>query len=453
MSYTQLNPQYNPLFANVLNYDNWAEGVADLARGYAVPLQIIDALNPGGSQPMDGPQGVFNIAYYPRQEVQAYVASVTQDGANLIVTWSDPTYDGFRPKFMVQDSNHNQAYVVSSSAGGAILSPGPGETTLDATTQFQIGYSVSDLGSGSANHYSTGVLNLYKEPQFRYNYSAVTRESYTVSRREKFQSRAYMQTVMSWTVGEVQMIQRFMKNKVKNFLYSRPGQFNTAEGLVNRFEGLRWATINQGGRFISSPTLPTLADIKADIAFLAQSDPNMYQDYLWIIGRQAWDRINTLFSGDITYTVSKATVNGNQLNFDIPQVTINGVTLKLMIIGLFDDKYLFPKMSTITGAGLKESNTYAMVNLAPIPSAVGGGMVPSVRKFHFASSTLTNGAPTIYTYIPGMVSPGNGNTTGGNTMGKYSLGTSTIDGGQFEVLEDGGLDIQGDVMVWRELST
>lgn len=449
---TQNNPQFNPLFSSIVNYSNWATGIADLARGYALPLQLIDALNPNGSEAMEGPNGVFQIGYYPRQEVQAFVATVTQAGANLILTWTDPTYDGFRPKLEVQDSNHNHGIVVSTAPGTITIQPSTFPTALVDTLHFLAGSSVSDLGSASGNLNSTGLINAYKEPAFRYNYAAVSRESHTVARREKFQSLQHNEAVMSWTISEIQMMQRFMKNKVKNWLWSSPGQVNTSEGVVNRFEGTRAAVINQGGRFISSPTLPSVQDVKDDLDFMASNDPSMYQDFVWVLGRKAWSRINDLFGpGNITYTVSKAVVNGNQLNFDIPQVTINGVTVKLLVLGLFDDKVTFPKMSTIAGAGLKESNTYAMLNLAPIPSAVGGGLVPAVRKFHYASSALTGGAETLYTYIPGMIAPGSSNLTG-NKMGMYQMGTSSIDGGQFEVLEDGGLDIHGDACVWRELS-
>jgi len=449
---TQNNPQFNPLFVNIVNYSNWATGIADLARGYALPLQIIDALNPSGSEAMEGPNGIFQIGYYPRQEVQAFVASVAQSGPNLILTWTDPAYDGFRDKLEVQDSNHNHGIVVSTAPGTMTIQPSTSPATLVSTLHFLAGSSVSDLGSASGNLNSTGLKNAYKEPAFRTNYAAVCRESHTVARREKFNSLQHNETVMSWTISEVQMMQRFMKNKVKNWLWSAPGVVTTSEGATNRFEGTRAAIINQGGRFVSSPTLVSVQDIYDDIDFMASNDPSMYQDFVWVIGRKAWGRINTLLGGtNIQYTVSKAVINGNELNFDIPQVTINGVTLKLLVLGLFDDKVTFPKISTIAGAGLKESNTYAMLNLAPIPSAVGGGLVPAVRKFHYASSSLTGGAETLYTYIPGMVAPGSSNATG-NKMGQYQMGTSSIDGGQFECLEDGGLDITGDASVWRELS-
>lgn len=453
MGQTILNPQFNPAFATIVNNRNWAAGVADLARGYARPLQLIDALNPSGSFSVESDDGSMRVGFYPRQEVVATIATVTQNGANLDITWTDPNYEGFRPKVMVQDSDHWQGIVVSVSAGAMTIAPATYPTALDATLHFVAGRSVNTLQSGSANFNSTGLINLYKQPDYRLNYCAVARESHTVARREKFQSFIFDNVLMSYTMGEVQMIQRFMKNKVKDMLYSAPGTFNSVEGVTNRYEGLRLAVLNQGGRFISQPALPTTTDVIVDLDFMASNDPAMSQDFLWIMGRRMWSHINTIFGGtNIQFTVSKAVVNGNQLNFDIPQVTINGITVKVMILGMFDDKVTFPTISQVAGAGLKESNTYAMINLAPIPDAVTGGLVPSVRKFHFAASNITGGAETLYVYVPGMTPPGTSNSNGGTSMGKYNLGTSTIDGGSFQVLEDGGVDFTADACVWRELS-
>lgn len=454
MGQTILNPQFNPVFSTIVNNRNWAAGVADLARGYARPLQLIDALNPQGSFSIEDPEGKLRVGFYPRQEVVGTVDTVTQNGVNLDITWTNPNYEGFRPKVIVQDSNHWQGIVVSVSPGAMTIAPSTNPAgALDATLHFVAGRSVNTLSSGSGNFNSTGLINLYKEPDFRYNYSAVSRESHTVARREKFQSFEFDKVVMSYTMSEIQMIQRFMKNKVKNMLYSAPGTFNSSEGATNQYEGLRLAVFNQGGRFISVPALPSTADVISDLDFMASQDPAMEQNFLWIMGRRMWAHINTIFGGtNIQYTVSKAVINGNQLNFDIPQVTINGITVKVMVLGLFDDKVTFPTISSVPGAGLKESNTYAMLNLAPISDAVTGGLVPSVRKFHFAASNITGGAETLYVYVPGMVPPGNSNANGGTSMGKYNLGTSTIDGGSFQILEDGGIDFTADGCVWRELS-
>lgn len=454
MSYTQNNPQYSPLIATLVNNRNWASGVQDLSRGWAVNwLTLVDALNPEGSFSIEGPEGTLQVAYQPRQEVVAVVDTVTQSGANLIITFTDPNYNAFRLKTMVRDSSGNWGYVIASAPGTITIQPATNPTTLVAASHFTAGRSVLEMGSGSGNQYSTGLSNLYKQTLTRTNYSAVIRESQTVSRREKFISYKFDETYYSYQQAEIEMLNRFMKKKVLNMLYSEPGQFNSSiEGQVNRYEGLRAAVRNQGGKFVSAPALFTTADFEADLDFMAINDPAQYQNYVLLIGRRAWARLNNLYGGtNIQYTVSKAVVNGNELNFDIPQVTINGVTMKVMIMGIFDDVYSFPTISAVAGAGYKESNTYCMINLNSVPN-IFGGMIPSVRKFYFASSDVTGGLETLYRYVPGMVGPGSSNNTNGGSMGNYQLATSSVDGGQYEILEDCGVDFTADACVWRELS-
>jgi len=452
---TQNNPQYSPLISTIVNDRNWASGVQDLARGWASDwLTFVDALNPEGSSSIEGPDGTLKVAYKPRQEAVGVVQAVAQAGANLVITFTDPTLSVFRTKFMVRDSSGFTGYVISNAPGTITIQPATNPLVLDSTLHFIAGRSVLEMGSGSGNFYSTGVTNLYEQVLTRTNYSAVIRESQTVSRREKFISYKFNETYYSYQQAEVEMLKRFMKKKVLNMLYSEPGQFNSViEGEVNRYEGLRAAVRNQGGRFISAPALFTTTDFESDLDFMATHDPAQYQNYVLLIGRKAWSRLNTLYGGtNIQYTVSKAVVNGNELNFDIPQVTINGVTMKCMIMSIFDDIYSFPTISTVAGAGYKESNTYCMLNLNPVPNVNGGGLIPSVRKFYFASSNATGGLETLYRYNPGMVGPGASNGTGGGMMGQYQFAGSSIDGGAYEILEDCGVDFTGDACVWRELS-
>ena len=150
MSYTQQNPQYSPLIATIVNNRNWASGVQELARGWESDwLSFVDALNPDGAFSIEGPEGILNVAYRPRQEVVATVDTVAQSGANLIITFTDPTFDAFRLKTMVRDSNGNQAYVVATAAGTITVAPATNPTTLVAASHFVAGRAVLEMAAGS----------------------------------------------------------------------------------------------------------------------------------------------------------------------------------------------------------------------------------------------------------------------------------------------------------------
>lgn len=455
MAIINQNPQYNSAYTSLLNNRNWASGVLDLDRAYAQPLAWIDSLNPQGSYSIEGPEGQLLVGYQPRAEVVQTIASVTQVGANLRVTFTDPTYDSFRNKILVMDDNKNFGFVIETNPGNVLIKPATYPTTLVAASHFIAGRTITDMGNIAGNQYSTGLTNLYKTKAVRTNWSSITRDTHTISSREKFTSYKFDDTMYSYSEGEAQMVKRFMKKKLLKAVYHEPGQFNTFfEGTGNVTQSLRAAVRDQGGMFIQSSSLPSQAMFESMLDFVATKDPAQYQNYMFIGGRQAWGRISSFYTNNIIYTQStKMDNNGQAVTFDIAQVTIKGITIKIQVWGLFNDTVLFPKVSSIAGAGYKEANTFAILNLNPVPDAITGGMIPSVRKFHFGSSDATGGAETMYRMIPGMVGAGNSNSTGLPSVNGYQIAGSSVMGATVELAEDAGIDFTADGCVWFELTT
>jgi hypothetical protein len=454
MANTSQNPQYNSAYTTLMNNRNWAFGVLDLDRAYAMPLAWIDSLNPQGSYSIEGPEGQLLVAYQPRAEVVQTIASVTQVGANLLVTFIDSSYDSFREKFLVMDDNKNFAYVIQSQAGSVLLKPATNPLTLVAASHFVAGRTITEVGNIAGNQQSTGVANLYKTKAVRSNWSSIMRESCTISSREKFNTYGYDEKIYAYTQNESEMVKRFMKRKLMKAIYHDPGQFNTQfEGTGNVNQSLRAAVRDQGGMFIQSSSLLSQSMFESMLDFVATKDPAQYQDYVFIGGRAAWGRISSFYQNNIIYTQStKMANNGQAVTFDIAQVTIKGITLKIQVWGLFNDNVLFPKVSTIAGAGYKEANTFAILNLNPVPDAMSGGMIPAVRKFHFGSSDATGGAEILYRTIPGMVGSGNSNSTGLPTVNGYQIAASSTMGSVVEMAEDAGIDFTADGCVWFELT-
>ncbi len=313
----------------------------------------------------------------------------------------------------------------------------------------------TEMGSGSGNHNSSGVTGLYETLGTRDNYAAIMRESQQFSSREKFTTiknngPGGTEAVYGFYQDEQFMVERFLRAKTIKCFFSEPGlNIPTPEGAANSFQGLRAAIRDQGGRYVPTTAAFTQSDFESDLSWMATNDPAQQQDFMVFLGREAWGLISSFYQGDIGFTQSKAVVNGNELNFDIQKVTIKGISAQFIVLGIFDDKKLFPKLSA--AGGLQMSYTYAMVNLAPLPSK-NGGVVPCVRKFHFADSKVTGGAEIIYRYIPGMVGPGAGNSTGLPSMMGYQAAGSSIMGSGFEIAQDGGVDFTADACVWRELT-
>lgn len=451
MSLQNQNPQYNPLISTIVNNRNWASGMAALGRGFYKPLALIDALNPNGVYfTIESPDGSARFAYQARQEPVATVASVTQSGANLVLTFTDPYYSGFREKFIMRDNVGNTGYISSVAPGTATIMPSTYPSALVSTSHFLVGSTVSALAQAAGNQNSMGVSNVYRTNSYRTNWSAIRRNSHTVSSRDKFVSYKFDETYYSWVTGEMDMLNDFAKGKMYDIIYSEPGQAQGIEGTYNRFEGVKAAIRNQGGRYIPMATAFTQAEFESDLDWIASNDPAQFQNYMFYGGRAAWGRICSFYQTNITFTQSTRVVNGNNVNFDIMETTIKGITIKYMVGGIFDDKVLFPTISTVTG-GYQESMTYFLLNLNPLPDVNGGPAIPVIRKFGFDHSPVTGGAETLYRYIPGMVGPGLGSSTGGGMMNGYQMTASPVMGASFQIAEDHGFDIQGDACVCRFL--
>ena len=454
MAITPNNPQFASANALLFNYNNWASGVVDLDRGWSTPYILFDAINQSKSFGIsDDEGGKLRVLTMPRAEVVQTVATVTQSGANLILTWADNTYDSFRDKELVRDDDGNQGLVISHAPGTVTIQPATYPTALVSTSHFLANASVTSLGIASGNYYSTGVTSLYKSKVPRYNYAGVTRESHTMARGEKFFTfKGQDGVAYYYTEGETQMVKRFMKNNMKKYIFSEPGVFTGPEGETNLTQGFRAAVRDQGGLFLSQTSNFTRAQFEGWIDFVKSKTPGMYQDFVIWCGTAAWSTISGFYTTEMNFTTSTREIGGQNINIDVKQITFKGVTFKVMIGDMFDDNVMWPKLSTISGVtGTKMSNTLCILNLAPVPDANGGGLIPSCRKFHWSTDGRGD-METIYKVIPGMTGPGAGNDTGPNLWNNYQMTASNVDGVTFEMLAHNGIDFTADGCVWFELA-
>lgn len=448
------NPQLQSLYASLFNYNNWSPGVIDLDRGWARPYKLFDAINNSTSFGIDDYQGgKLQVVTMPRAEVVQQVQAVAQAGADLTVTWVDPTYNSFRIGQLVRDSNGYQGQVSAASPGQVTISPATFPAALVAATHFVALTHVTALGYAAGNSFSTGTTSLYKTEAVRYNWAAVTRESQTMARTDKFYTWKRNDVAYYYTLAEEQMLRRFVKDRMKRYIFSEPGQFNGVDGTTNLTQGLRAAIRDQGGLFVSQPSNFTQAQFETWLDFVSSKTPGMYQDYLLWCGRNAWETITNFYTNNITYTVSTKLAQGQAIDFDIKEVTLKGITMKIMVGDIFDDTIMFPALSSIAGInGTRMSNTLCILNLSPVPDANDGSFIPSCRKFHWSNAPGTAGG-AIYKVIPGMTGPGSGNDTGPTLWNNYQLTSTSVDGCSFEVLDHSGIDFTADGCVWFELAS
>ena len=454
MSYTQQNPQFYSLYASLFNYNQWGAAVYDLDRDWGQIIYFLERLNGGSSRAVSSPDGIYKKVVKPRAEVVAQVsATSTVSGANLIVTFTDPNYSAFRVKDAVMDDKFNYGRIIATSPGTITIEPLFNTPATLTTSHFVANayvYKVSDI---SGNFNSTGKTTLYRDKYIIDNYASVQRDSCQVGRREKFNTYMHNGIAYYWSEAERQMLTNFYKDYVTKCLFSVRGTQNSpVEGAINGTEGIRQAIINQGGYYVNS-TSPLTQNIFEDMLnFTSTSYARAYQDKTLIMGRAAWQRISSFYTNNINFTVSQRTAGGQELNFDIQQVTIGGITANVMICDFLNDTVKFPAMSSIPGvSGTKMSNMIFMIDAAPIPAdGPEMGMLPSIEKFHFANDDRAE--ETIYKMIGGMTGAGAGNETGPTVYNNFQLTSTAVDGVSIEVLGDNGISCIADNWALFELA-
>ena len=96
--------------------------------------------------------GSYNRMIARRTSIMAPISiQGAQSGANLVLTFQDPTYTGFRVKDNVFDSAMNEGRVISVAPGTVTIEPLFNPTTLTAGTHFLAGTTVYWSGDISVN--------------------------------------------------------------------------------------------------------------------------------------------------------------------------------------------------------------------------------------------------------------------------------------------------------------
>lgn len=452
---TNQNPQFYSLYATLLNYNNWGTAVYNLDRDWGQVVKFIEKLNGGKSRAVSSPTGIYQKMTKPRQEVVAQTSGApVQAGANLVINFVDPTYEGFRVKDLVMDDKYNYGRVISKAAGTITIEPFPITATLTATSHFLASSFVMTIVDISGNFNSLGKTNLYKSKVPVDNYASVQRDSCQLARREKFNSFMGQNGVAYyWSEGEREMFTRFYKDYVAKCLFSIKGTgVSSVEGVINGTEGVRDAIINQGGYYVSSTSALTQAVWEDMLNYTSTSYARTFQDKVFLMGRNAWQTISGFYANNINFTVSQRTAGGQDLNFDVKTVTIAGITATVMILDFLNDPVKFPAQSNIPGIrGTKMSNSIYMIDASPIPSdGAEMQMLPSIEKFHFANDERAE--ESIYKLIGGMTGGGPGNDTGPSVYNNFQLTSTSVDGVSMEVLGDNGISCIADNWALWELA-
>lgn len=439
--YQGSNPQFSvSLYQFLLHYNNASPYLLDLDRKWSQAWAFVNQLTNGKSMPTNSPDGTYLRPIARRTSVSQPISiQGAQSGQNLILTWQDPTYTGFRVKDTLVDTAMNQGRVISVAPGTVTIEPVFNPTTLTAGTHFLTGTTCYITYDTSGNFNSAGKTNLYRTNDIQTDYTMVSRDSCQMARREKISTLVGKDgELYTYSQQEQDMVRRMFKLYGKKFLLGEVGTKNSQiEGVINGTRGLRAATM-QDGTYANTGAPLDVTTFEALINQVASATGMIDQELTLIPGRKAMARISGFYNNQLNYTGSTVKMGGRPVvNLDVREITVaGGIKCNLMPLAMLNDNLELPAWFT---------DSLYIINTSPIP-AMGGklGTESPIQKIHFSSYPGETKDDRIYKVITGMTAPGSGNSMGAPSLEGYELTSNTIDGYSAEIEEDNGFSMIAD---------
>lgn len=443
MGYTTQNPQFGySLYASLFTYDNTSRVLLDLDRNWTQVWDIMAKLNPGGSIGFNDDKGIYRRPIKKRQAVTSIIATTTQQGANLVLTFADLNYTAFRVKDYVKDDNMYEGRVIVANAGTVTIEPlfNPANT-LVAATHFVAGQSIRAYGDISGNFNSGSKVPLYRTIDIQSDYSQVYRDTCQRARREKINTHIGTDGIAYfYTDDETDMVKRAMKLYGKTIMFGEPGtKQSPVEGQINSTRGIRRSIIQDGfyNPGAGQITKAQFEDLYYGVAATDGSDEQTLE--VWA-GRRAMARIQSFYQAFIQYGGSLNTFGGASVKgTNIMMNASAGVTTNWRILGALND--------TATGEipDWMQDSVY-IIDTTPVAGRNATGqivMTSPLQKIHWSANTNSTDE-IIYKAVPGMTVPGSMSNDSASVYANYQIAANSNDGYSCEYLHDFGLSYVAD---------
>lgn len=415
--------------------------ILDRSGGYNVATTIIDLINSktGGSERVTSVDGKYEKYKRGKNNVVQQIASVTASGANVILTFSDPTYDKFLMKDVLMDTNYVLGRVIAAGPGTVTLQAYPDASgTLSASTTFQVGTLAKLMADISGTYGSFGVGNRIFPPYQTINYPSNTRASYTLTRADKIET--YVDTKDGspyyYYQNEMDMMMNYWKQIEFKTIFSQYGApSNTSvEGSVTGNRGMRQGIMTDGV-YMPLASAPTATNIQDMLASLANRNTASGQRFTCFLGRQALLNIQrNLTQPYIQYAGSRNTFGGEAVKgLNVMTYAIADVEVDFIILPVLNDSELSEPTAAANASGTKWSNSMYFLNLDNIPAVGGAANCPAIQKIHFGDEEI------LYRGINGMVGFA-GDSVGSAKQGQYFTTSSDVDGASLQIESNSGID-------------
>lgn len=437
------NPQFGySLYSNLFTYNNTSRILIDLDRNWAQVWDIMNKLNGGKSIGFNDPEGIYRRPIKKRQAVAAIIATATQQGQNLVLTFADINYTAFRVKDYVKDDLMYEGRVILAAPGTVTIEPLYNPTTqLVAGTHFAAQSTIRAYGDVSGNFNSGSKVPLYRDIVVQNDYSTVYRDTCQRARRQKFNTHIGTDgTAYFYTDDETEMVKRALKYYGKTVMFGEPGtKQSPVEGQINGTRGIRRSIIQDSiGGYMPGAGLITRAQFEALYYAVAATDGREEQTIEVWMGRRAAATIQGFYSAFIQYSGQLNTFGGASVKgTNIMMSASAGVTTNWRILGALNDTLEVPDWM--------QDSVYIM-DLTPVAGRNESGQMTTVsplQKIHWSANTNSEDE-VIYKAIPGMTIPGSTSNDSASVYANYQIASNANDGYACEYLHDFGVSFVAD---------
>jgi len=219
------------------------------------------------------------------------------------------------------------------------------------------------------------------------------------------------------------------------------------EGDISYSMGLRESILDseRGGVYMPLSSTMTQGQFESWIARIADRQNSAKYKITLGVGRGFLSWVQSFTTPFIQFAGRTNTFGGESVEgLDVYNYSINGISVDLVMIPFFNDRDMFPGISSIGGLGNFTRMQYTAIALdTNMYESVDGKMLPAMEKLYFGNEEV------IYGYIPGLI----GSTlTGSNTLRTGNiLATNDKDGVTMEIYSDCAYDFMSYRMGWAEV--
>jgi len=378
------------LFVNGLLMPEVQQKIQNRAFGFNSVTTMIDK---GSSAAIEVNSFKYDIPFIGNLAISCTVPSAPTAGSGGTILVPIPSGDTrWRVKDKVYDTkNRIQAKVVA--VNGNVLTLESMATTLNASTMFQAGTNMANIGTISGNDTTTGLTNISTVYDQDYGVLAKRRDTSDLGVRDR--SKTFLKYAGQYWYGSNQMFLLQRVNQVRELDYVLSDrlleQTSNVEGTYNQMGGIRWTSKTANSTYQLLNSAPQIGDIENMIyqfrSKKAQSGQTVREVDLYC-GAQIIKLIQDYLKATIQYagvnSVYEMKTDSGQNVWILP---LGGLKCRVHQYSLFDNRGMFGEQITSTGFTEMESTCFLM-DWNGVEDMNGGGHIPTIQKYKFAGLPL-----------------------------------------------------------------